>query len=146
MVVEHEELTMLASANMEVFPDYQLRLRRGQGCAGTAWERAVAASTYNFWRPVQATQTQLTKALLRRRWKLTEEQISRTAHILWILSIPLFFRVGSRREFAGVLNFDGVHEPLRSPHRLMQPDFIGQCVTLGDNLVDVAAAAGLLPR
>jgi hypothetical protein len=42
MVVSHNELQMLAGANMLVFPDYKVRLRLGQGCAGAAWRRGTS--------------------------------------------------------------------------------------------------------
>jgi hypothetical protein len=105
----------------------------------------VSASMNDCWRPVHATQAQLTRALLRRRWRLTDEQVARTSHILWILSIPLFLKAENVRRFVGILNFDGVHEALMSPQRLSQPDFIGECVAFGDNVVEVAADARLLP-
>lgn len=145
MLTEGDELHMLASANMDVFPDFKVHLRKGQGCAGLAWEQALSTSMNDCWRPVLATQAQLTRAQLRRRWNLSDDQVAKTSHILWILSIPLFMNAGNTRSFVGVLNFDGVHKPLRSPDRLRQPDFIGDCVAFGDNVVLVAGEAKLLP-
>jgi hypothetical protein len=145
MLAEGDELHMLASANMDVFPDFKVHLRKGQGCAGLAWKRAVSTAMNDCWRPVLATQAQLTRAQLRRRWNLSDDQVGKTSHILWILSIPLFLNAGSTRSFVGVLNFDGVHKPLNSPHRLRHPDFIGACVAFGDNVIQVAGEAMLLP-
>jgi hypothetical protein len=140
MVVSGEELGMLASVNMQVFPDYRLRLHKGQGCAGVAWEQAVDGPIDDCWKPVYAAKAQLTPSSLKGRWKLTDEQIRKTKNILWILSIPLFEKTESRRTFLGVLNYDGVHRMLEQPGRLSQPDFIGSCVVVGERVAEVAAA------
>jgi hypothetical protein len=90
MVVSGNELEMLAGSNMLVFPDFKVRLRLGQGCAGAAWEQAEDSTISDFWRPVVATKTDLTPKRQKDKWHLTEEQVRLTSHILWIVSIPLF--------------------------------------------------------
>ena len=140
MIVSGYELRMLASANLLVFPDYNVRLRKGQGCAGVAWERAVEGPIDDCWKPVYATTVQLKPSLLKARWKLTEEQIRQTSHILWILSIPLFRKSEGQRTFLGVLNYDGVHKALIHPATLSEPDFVGRCVAMGERVAEVVAS------
>jgi hypothetical protein len=142
MVVSGHELQMLAGSNMLVFPDFKVRLRIGQGCAGAAWEQAEGSSISDFWRPVVATSTDLTTRRQRDTWHLTEEQVRLTAHILWIVSIPLFTRLHGQLTFLGVLNFDGVHQQLRHADRLSQPDFLGQCASVGERVAEVVSNLG----
>lgn len=144
MTVSGEDLRMLASVNMLVFPDHRMRLRRGKGCAGSAWARAVAGPIEDCWKPVYATETMLTPSLLKERWKLSDEQIAQTRHILWILSIPLFQRTERQRTFLGVLNFDGVHRALKDPGKLAEPDFIGRCVAMGETVAESVAELAAL--
>lgn len=138
MLTSGEVLEMLASANMRIFPDYDVRLRKGQGCAGVAWEHAVQGSVDDFWKPLYASQTQLTVPQLKRRWHLSDDQIRLTRHILWILSIPLFRKSEAGRTFIGVLNIDGVHDPLQHPERLAQREFLGRCVAVGERIAEEA--------
>jgi len=142
MVVSHNELQMLAGANMLVFPDFKVRLRLGQGCAGTAWQRAIDSTISDFWRPVVATSNDLTARRQKDKWHLTDEQIRLTGHILWIVSIPLFTKSPGQRTFLGVLNFDGVHQQLRHADRLSQPDFLGQCAAVGERVAEVVSTRG----
>ena len=142
MVVSGNELQMLAGSNMLVFPDFRVRLRLGQGCAGAAWEQAEGSSISDFWRPVVATSTDLTTRRQRDMWHLTEEQVRLTAHILWIVSIPLFTRSHGQLTFLGVLNFDGVHQQLRHADRLSRPDFLGQCAAVGERVAEVVSTSG----
>jgi hypothetical protein len=67
MVVADDELQMLVGTNMVVFPDSKVRLRKGQGCAGAAWQQAVEATVNDFWKPVVATNTDLTTPLKKSR-------------------------------------------------------------------------------
>jgi hypothetical protein len=144
MIASKEELHMLASVNMLVFQDYKVRLRRGQGCAGVAWQQALDATVSDFWKPVVATSTDLTTGLKKDRWRLTDDQIQLTRHILWIVSIPLFQSSQGQRTFLGVLNFDGVHQPLQHAERLSQPDFMGQCASIGERVAEVVSSQGAL--
>ena len=144
MIVSKEELHMLASVNMLVFPDYKVRLRKGQGCAGVAWQQALDATVSDFWKPVVATSTDLTAGLKKDRWRLTDEQIQLTRHILWIVSIPLFRSSQGQRTFLGVLNFDGVHQPLQHAERLSRSDFMGQCASIGERVAEVVSSQGAL--
>jgi hypothetical protein len=140
MVVSDNELQMLAGANMLVFPDFKVRLRLGQGCAGAAWQQAIGSTISDFWRPVVAKSTDLTPRRQKDRWHLTDEQVRLTGHILWIVSIPLFTKSQGQRTFLGVLNFDGVHQQLRHPDRLSQPDFLGQCAAVGERVAEVVSS------
>lgn len=144
MIASREELHMLASVNMLVFPDYKVRLRKGQGCAGVAWQQALDATVSDFWKPVVATSMDLTTGLKKDKWKLTEDQVLVTRHILWIVSIPLFRRSQGQRTFLGVLNFDGVHRPLEHPERLSQSDFMGQCAAIGERVAEVVSSQAAL--
>lgn len=144
MVVSGNELRMLASASMLVFPDYRVRLRKGQGCAGVVWQNAVEGPINDCWKPVYITRAQLTAKLQKEKWRLTDEQILQTSHILWILSIPLFARKQGQRTFLGVLNYDGVHKPLKRPGRLSQSDFVGECVAMGERMAEVVSGQGAL--
>jgi hypothetical protein len=131
-----DRLKMFCSANMAVFPDYQMELSKSQGCAGVAWERAVTVPISECWKPVFAPKTQLTTRQLRSRWKLSAEQIGMTSHILWVLSVPIFGNVRGRREFLGVLNLDGVVAELRHPDVIGKKEFIGSCVKVGERIAD----------
>lgn len=142
MVVSHNELQMLAGANMLVFPDFKVRLRLGQGCAGAAWQQAFDEAISEFWRPVVAKSTDLTAGRQKDKWHLTDEQVRLTRHILWIVSIPLFTKSQGRRTFLGVLNFDGLHQPLRRADRLSQPEFLGQCAAAGERVAEVVSTRG----
>ncbi len=144
MIASREELHMLASVNMLVFPDYKVRLRKGQGCAGVAWQQALDAAVSDFWKPVVATSMDLTSSLKKGKWKLTEDQIQMTSHILWIVSVPLFRRSQGQRTFLGVLNFDGVHRSLEHPERLSQSDFMGQCAAIGERVAEAVSSQGAL--
>jgi hypothetical protein len=77
-----------------------------------------------------AKRTDLTAKRQKNKWHLTDEQVRLTAHILWIVSIPLFTKTPGQHTFLGVLNFDGVHQPLQRPERLSQPEFLGQCAAV----------------
>ncbi len=140
MTVCNDELCMRASANMRVYSDYKVRLKKGQGCAGLAWERAVECSMADCWQPIYVPKAQLTTTLLKKKWKLTDEQIRLTSHILWILSIPLFRKSASQHTFIGVLNFDGVNRPLRRSGRFRQQDFKRSCLAAGDRIADITSA------
>ncbi len=144
MITSKDELHMLASVNMLVFADYKVKLRKGQGCAGVAWQQALDAAVNDFWKPVVATSMDLTTSLKKGKWKLTEDQIQMTSHILWIVSVPLFRRSRGNRAFLGVLNFDGVHRPLEHPERLSQSDFMGQCASIGERVAEVVSSQGAL--
>jgi hypothetical protein len=120
-----------------------MRLRKGQGCAGSVWEKAVAGTLEDFWKPIYATEAQLTATLLKEKWRLTDTQIGQTRHILWILSVPLFHTSGGQRTFIGTLNFDGVHRPLGQPARLSQPDFFGRCVAVGERVAETVAVLSM---
>ena len=142
MVVSGSELKMLAGSNMLVFPDFKVRLHKGQGCAGAAWKQAEGSTISDFWRPVVATSTDLTPKRQKEKWHLTEEQVRLTAHLLWIVSIPLFTRSHGQFAFLGILNFDGVHRQLRHVDRLSQPDFLGQCASVGERVAEVVSNLG----
>ncbi len=131
-----EKLKMFCSANMKVFPDYQMELAKGQGCAGVAWEKAMGDPMSECWKPVYAPKTQLAAKQLRSRWNLSAEQIAMTTHILWVLSIPVFGKVGGRRDFLGVLNFDGVLADLQQSDIIREEKFIGTCVAVGERIAD----------
>jgi hypothetical protein len=146
MTATGSDLRMLASRNMLVFPDYKVTLRRGQGCAGYAWEKAETGPMEDFWKPTVATQAQLTPSFLKDKWKLSDEQIQETRHILWIVSVPLFRIVNGARTFIGVLNFDGVHRPLAHHQRLVQSNFLGECVAVGERVAEVVAELQELQR
>ncbi|MGA2763491.1 MAG: hypothetical protein ABSG17_09015 [Spirochaetia bacterium] len=137
MIVSGDVLRMFCSVNMEVSPDARVTLRKGQGCAGVAWKRAVDGPIGDCWKPVYAPRAQLTPRRLKEKWKLTEDQIERTGHILWVLSIPLFAHLGDSRRFLGVLNYDGVQRQLRRPRRLDEEEFLRQSIKIGEKISEV---------
>jgi hypothetical protein len=151
MTAPGDVLRMFCSVIMEVSPDVRMTLRRGQGCAGVAWKQAVDGPIGDCWKPVYAPRAQLTLRRLKQRWKLTDEQIERTRHILWVLSIPLFAHVGDSRRFLGVLNYDGVQQELVRPQRLDEEEFLRQSITMGEKIAEVLLqqcepALGLVDR
>jgi hypothetical protein len=135
MIVSDEKLRMLASVNMDFDDDYGVTLAKNQGCAGLAWARAVELPMNECWIPVYAPRTKLTKRNLKALWNLTDSQVEATKHILWIWSIPLFYRNEPEHRFLGVLNFDGVRRPLRSPGKV--EDHIGDFVALAERIARV---------
>ena len=137
MVAAGNELRMLAGCNMLVFPDSKVRLRKGQGCAGAAWQQAFDATISEFWRPVVAMTTDLTRRRKKDTWHLSDDQIRLTSHILWIVSIPLFRTRQGQRTFLGVLNFDGVHERLRNEVRLSNAEFLGECASVAERVAEI---------
>jgi hypothetical protein len=145
MVVREDRLHILAGANMRLYPDHDLTLGYDQGSAGVAWKRAIEAPMNECWRPLFAPNAQLTPAELRTRWSLDPEQIGRTRHVLWILSIPLFFKSRSGRAFLGILNFDGVNTPLERPGRLQERSFWGTAVTLAERIAEILVQDRLVP-
>jgi hypothetical protein len=137
MMASDDSLRMLCSVNMEVFPDVRVTLRKGQGCAGVAWKQAVDGPIEDCWKPVYAPKAQLTPHRLKKKWKLTEEQIERTGHILWVLSVPLFAHIGDSRKFLGILNYDGVQQELKRPRRLDEEEFLRQAIKMGEKIAEV---------
>ena len=136
MIKAGQHLQMFCSANMKIFPDYQMRLSIGQGCAGAAWQKAIGDPISDCWKPVYAPRAQLTGNQLQSRWKLSREQIRLTGHIRWVLSVPLFRNDRGKREFFGVLNFDGVNGELLRPARLKEKRFIGNCAAVGERIAE----------
>jgi hypothetical protein len=137
MIASGDVLRMFCSVNMEVSPDVRVSLRKGQGCAGVAWKQAVDGPIGDCWKPVYAPRAQLTPRRLKQKWKLTDEQIERTGHILWVLSIPLFAHLGDSRRFLGVLNYDGVQQELARPQRLDEQEFLLQSIKMGEKIAEV---------
>ena len=137
MIVSHNELRMLASANMDFHDDYHVTLSKNQGCAGLAWARAVELPMNECWVPVYAPKAKLKMKSLKAMWNLTDSQVQATRHILWVLSVPIFYRNESEHRFLGILNFDGVGRPLRSPTRLEDLNLLGDFVALAERIARV---------
>jgi len=108
---DEKKLRIFASWNMDLYPDKDIRLYYGQGCAGVAWKRACEEGVREQWLPVVAPPG----GALHKKWGLSEEQAKKTKHVMWVLSVPVFIK--NRRgnpQLIGVLNFDGVQN-LKNP-------------------------------
>lgn len=121
MTVCDDSLRILCSVNMDLYPDENLTLAYGQGCAGVAWQRACERPMSDRWVPIVAPNALITPNYLREEWGLDADRINSTAHVLWVLSTPLFYRQEGESRFVGTLNFDGVQAPLNAPERLEDP-------------------------
>jgi hypothetical protein len=86
------------------------------------------------WVPVYAPKAKLKTKSLKAMWNLTDSQVQATRHILWVLSVPIFYRNESEHRFLGILNFDGVGRPLRSPMRLEDLNLLGDFVALAERV------------
>ena len=137
MTVSGNELRMFASANMDFHDDYQVTLAKNQGCAGLAWARAVELPMNECWIPVYAPKAKLKVKSLKATWNLTDPQVQATKHILWVLSVPIFYRNEPEHRFLGILNFDGVGRPLRFPTRLEDLNLLGDFVALAERIARV---------
>jgi hypothetical protein len=136
MICANGKLRMFANANMGAFLDYQMELSKGQGCAGEAWRQAEEDPVNGYWKPVLARGNRMSKAALKTVWKLNPEQIRKTADIIWVMSIPLLSNSKGRRDFIGVLNFDGVGADLKRPSVFQRQDFIISCMRMSERIVE----------
>jgi hypothetical protein len=136
MIYAKDRLKMFASANMRAFLDYKMELAIGQGCAGEALRRAIEAPVMEYWRPVLARGPDMSRRALKARWKLTPDQIRKTADILWVMSMPLIANSAGKRAVVGVLNFDGVVADLKNPEVFHKQAFIGTSMRMADRIVE----------
>ena len=134
MIVSGGLLRMLASANMDYYDDAGVQLERNQGCAGIAWALAEERPLAECWVPVIAPHAKLRGRKPQKLWNLTEEQARVTSHILWIMSVPLFYRNGPVHRLLGILNFDVVGHLLRNPERLESPQALQDVAGLADRI------------
>lgn len=132
MIVDGTELAILTSVNMELYPDAAIRLDYGQGCAGAAWRRACEAAMSDRWAPVLARNARLDPSALRDQWHLCDELIASTTHVLWVLSVPIFYTQGAASDLVGVLNFDGVSAMLDNPAHLEDPQLHKDCADIAE--------------
>jgi len=144
MTVESDHLAILCSVNMELYPDSEIRLAYGQGCAGAAWKRACEAPMSERWVPVLAPSARVIPRQLRERWGFDENQIKMTRHLMWVLSTPIFHRSAGQSEFIGVLNFDGVGKELRRVSRLKDPTLHKDCADIADFFATELISYGFL--
>jgi hypothetical protein len=145
MVVVGNDLQVLCGWNMEAFRDGKMSLKCGQGVAGSVWKAVKEGSVSDYWRPVYAPKAQLAHRELQSKWLMSDDDIRRTAHILWILSTPILVSSGDNRQFLGVLNLDGVSRRLESMETLEDPDFQIKVVAVAENIGQVIVERGLLP-
>jgi len=144
MTVQGDELAILSSVNMDLYPDLDVRWGYDQGCAGTAWKRASEAPMSERWVPVLAPNAQVSADDLTREWRLTKEQIQKTSHVLWVLSTPLFITEGEQSRFVGVLNFDGVSGDLSNMGRLRDESIHKDCADIGDYFASELVRRGIV--
>jgi len=144
MTVRDDHLGILCSLNMELYPDSEIQLSYGQGCAGAAWKRAFEAPMSERWVPVVALSARVTPKQLRERWGFTDDQISMTRRLLWVLSVPIFERQAGYSEFVGILNFDGVVKPLKRTSRLRDAALHKDSADLADFFAEELAAYDLV--
>lgn len=81
--------------SMSRAPDENLRLRKGQGCAGMLWERNG-----------QIAWAILNSRAVAEEHNLSEEQIAVTEHVKAVVSCAVFSGRGDERDLIGVLNLD----------------------------------------
>ena len=114
------KLWIFASWNMDLWPDKDIRLLYGQGCAGVAWKRACEKGVREQWLPVVALPGLYGEDLYK-KWRLSGEQIEKTRHVSWILSVPVFIKDGNGHpQLIGVLNFDGIQNLSKSEYLKME--------------------------
>ena len=133
MVVADKRLRILCSINMEFSNDHSIEFDYGQGCAGTAWERAEEATMRERWVPLVAPRANLTPKRLKGIWRLSDAQIRQTAGVLWVVSTPIFRHNSSVTQVLGVLNFDGVGAPLRRSARIQNAQFHKDCADIAEH-------------
>jgi hypothetical protein len=75
--------------------DENLRLRKGQGCAGLLWEQ----DEHIAWALIDA-------ANVAEEHNLTDEQAAATAHLTIVISCAIYSGRGDGRTLIGVLNLD----------------------------------------
>jgi len=146
MVVEGDELKVLCGWNMDSYPDSRMNLSFEQGVAGKVWKRATENPLNECWQPVYAPKAQLGKQSLKTKWRLTDDDIGRTSHIMWILSTPLLHREGDRLKFLGVLNFDGVTKLLVDMKIFEDDQFHLRCVAIADHVSSLIAQGDLFTK
>ena len=145
MVVQGEELRVLCQWNMEAYPDSRLSLRLGHGVAGAVWKRAMQENVAEFWKPHYAPRAQLSRDKLRKKWRLTAQEIGLTSHILWVLSTPILHRIGADTRFLGVFNLDGVVKDLKNMHIFEDEVFQRHCIAAAELVANEIVMGDLLP-
>lgn len=137
MVVSGGVLRMLASANMDYHDDVGVELSKNQGCAGITWALAESRPLSECWVPVVAPHAKLKGRKPQTVWNLTDEQARVTGHILWIMSVPMFYRSGPVYRFLGILNFDVVGHVLRHPERIEGGEALSDIAAFADRIAKV---------
>jgi len=133
MVAREGELKVLAQWNMEAYPDSRMSLVIGKGVAGKVWERATVGKVdASSVQPLYAPNAQLTRRALKKKWKLNDDEIEMTRHILWIFSTPIIIRQGESMTFQGVFNLDGVSAYLNNMTVFGTSDFQGNSLTTAE--------------
>lgn len=144
MTVQGDHLSILCSVNMELYPDSEIELAYGQGCAGAAWKRACEAPMSERWVPVLAPSARISPRYLRERWGFDENQVRMTRHLMWVLSTPVFRRSAGESQFIGILNIDGVGKELRKISRLKDPALHKDCADIADFFANELVSYGFI--
>lgn len=100
MLVRRRRLKMICSWNIMSPREKEMKWKRGQGCAGQAWQNAVDRPVAEMWKPTVAPN--LADADLS-TWGLDGERQDVTNAIRWIVSTPMFEGSG---KVIGILNYD----------------------------------------
>lgn len=130
MVVRGNQLAIVASSNMRLWRDRDISFAYGVGCCAFAWKQAVEARIDQVSDPTYAPDAQAGN------WGLSADQSRLTAHVLWVLSVPLFIKKGGVREFVGVLNLDGVTKRLKKPARLESDQLLSTLLSVAEQLAE----------
>jgi len=118
MLIRNRRLRPVCSWNMRAYPDRELEFQKGQGICGVVWKLVAEGNVNKLWTPRYASIKKMPRSTLKDRYGLTPDQLAKTKHILWILSVPLFSQKDDSLSFIGVLNLDGVNALLKEPGRL----------------------------
>lgn len=129
-------LGIFVSINMVGYPDLSLKLVKGQGCAGVAWEQALEERPPFRSYPVIEPDLEVAGT-----WDMNAHQMNITRHLRWVVSTPMFdSKDGS---FIGVFNLDGTEG---MPQEVFDDKRFGElCVTWAAAMAESLVRGELIP-
>lgn len=114
-----------------------MKLNKGQGAAGVAWEYADSGDDRG-WDPVFAIDITEENAL---KWDLKPKHLEVTKNLKWIIATPL--KDPRSHKFVGVFNIDGdkkIQVPWEQTLKAKYADdshgLVSMCVQFGNNILD----------
>ncbi len=87
--------------------------------------------------PVVAPNAKLRGRKAQVLWNLTDEQARVTGHILWIMSVPMFYTTGAVHRLLGILNFDVVGHMLRHPERVEGDETLSDVAAFAERMAKI---------